>query len=176
MQAWKAAGFSVVGNLVFTKTYASKPAFVGYQHESAYLLAKGRPPLPAKPLPDVMPWQYTGNRHHRAEKPVSVLQPLIEMFTKHEDLILNPFADSGSTCVAADQCGRRWIGIELLEQYHTADLRRLGELRAALFRHGAGQGRKPGPCGLRPRRCSRTLRFPPGCHSVTAQAGTLTPL
>lgn len=131
MQAWKAAGFRVVGHLVFTKTYASKSAFVGYQHESAYLLAKGRPPLPAKPLPDVMPWQYTGNRHHPTEKPVSVLQPLIETFTKPGDLVLDPFAGSGSTCVAADQSGRRWIGIELLEQYHTAGLRRLGELRAA---------------------------------------------
>jgi len=62
---------------------------------------------------------------------VSVLQPLIETFTKPGDLILDPFAGSGSTCVAADQCGRRWIGIELLEQYHTAGLRRLCELRAA---------------------------------------------
>ncbi|AVV40039.1 DNA methyltransferase [Pantoea agglomerans] len=137
MQAWKAAGFRVVGHLVFTKTYASKSAFVGYQHESAYLLAKGRPPLPAKPLPDVMPWQYTGNRHHPTEKPVSVLQPLIETFTKPGDLVLDPFAGSGSTCVAADQCGRRWIGIELLEQYHTAGLRRLGELRAARAAHAA---------------------------------------
>lgn len=59
MQAWKEAGFRVVGHLVFTRPYASKSAFVGYQHESAYLLAKGRPPLPAKPLPDVMPWEYT---------------------------------------------------------------------------------------------------------------------
>lgn len=50
MQAWKAAGFRVVGHIVFTKTYASKSAFVGYQHESAYVLAKGRPPLPEKPL------------------------------------------------------------------------------------------------------------------------------
>ena len=65
MQAWKTAGFRVVGHLVFTKTYSSKSAFVGYQHESAYLLAKGRPPLPVKPLPDVMPWQYTGNRTTR---------------------------------------------------------------------------------------------------------------
>jgi len=127
MQAWKAAGFRVVGHLVFTKTYASQSAFVG----CAYLLAKGRPPLPAKPLPGVMPWQYTGNRYHPTEKPVSVLQPLIETFTKPDDLVLDPFAGSGSTCVAADQCGRRWIGIELLEQYHTAGLRRLGELRAA---------------------------------------------
>jgi len=125
MQAWKAAGFRVVGHIVFTKPYASKSAFVGYQHESAYVLAKGRPALPAKPLPDVMPWEYTGNRYHPTEKPVSALRPLIETFTQPGAIVLDPFAGSGSTCVAAQECGRRWIGIELMEQYHAAGLRRL---------------------------------------------------
>lgn len=49
MAAWKSAGFSVVGHLVFTKTYTSKAAYVGY-----YILAKGRPPLPQNPLNDVI--------------------------------------------------------------------------------------------------------------------------
>ena len=40
MAAWKQAGFRVVGHLVFTKSYASKAAFVGYRHECAYLLAR----------------------------------------------------------------------------------------------------------------------------------------
>ncbi len=41
MAAWKNAGFSVVGHLVFTKNYTSKAAYVGYRHECAYILAKG---------------------------------------------------------------------------------------------------------------------------------------
>jgi site-specific DNA-methyltransferase (adenine-specific) len=40
MAAWKQAGFSVVGHLVFPKTYTSKAAYVGYRHECAYILAK----------------------------------------------------------------------------------------------------------------------------------------
>jgi len=71
-----------------------------------------------------MPWEYTGNRHHPTEKPVSALRPLIESFTQPGDIILDPFAGSGSTCVAAAQTGRRWIGIELLGQYHAAALQR----------------------------------------------------
>ncbi len=78
VNAWKAACFSIVGHLVFAKTYASKSAYVGYTHECAYILAKGRPPLPANPLPDVQDWKYSGNCHHPTEKPVTSLQPLIE--------------------------------------------------------------------------------------------------
>lgn len=71
MAAWKNAGFSVVGHLVFTKNYTSKAAYVGYRHECAYILAKGRPRLPQNPLPDVLGWKYSGNRHHPTEKPVT---------------------------------------------------------------------------------------------------------
>lgn len=103
MAAWKNAGFSVVGHLVFTKTYTSKAAYVGYRHECAYILAKGRPRLPQNPLPDVLGWKYSGNRHHPTEKPVTSLQPLIESFTHPGAIVLDPFAGSGSTCVAALQ-------------------------------------------------------------------------
>ncbi|TMX08883.1 DNA methylase [Aeromonas salmonicida subsp. achromogenes] len=127
MAAWKQAGFRVVGHLVFTKSYASKAAFVGYRHECAYQLAKGRPQVPGQPLPDVLPWAYSGNRHHPTEKPIGSLQPLIESFTRPGDIVLDPFAGSWSTCVAAAKCGRRYIGIELLPQYHQAGVNRLNQ-------------------------------------------------
>ncbi len=120
------------GHLVFTKNYTSKAAYVGYRHECAYILAKGRPALPQKPLPDVLGWKYSGNRHHPTEKPVTSLQPLIESFTHPNAIVLDPFAGSGSTCVAALQSGRRYIGIELLEQYHRAGQQRLTAVQRAM--------------------------------------------
>jgi adenine-specific DNA-methyltransferase len=48
--AWKAAGFRLVGHLVWTKSYASSRGVLAYQHEQAYLLAKGNPRRPAKAL------------------------------------------------------------------------------------------------------------------------------
>jgi DNA modification methylase len=39
--AWRSAGFRMVGHLVFRKKYASSARFLRYQHEQAYLLAKG---------------------------------------------------------------------------------------------------------------------------------------
>lgn len=141
--AWKAAGFRIVGHLVFTKSYSSKAAYVGYRHECAYILAKGRPLLPQNPLPDVMGWNYTGNRHHPTEKPVTSLQPLIESFTTRGAIVLDPFAGSGSTCVAALQAGRRYIGIELLEQYHRAGSERLAAVRRAMLTPAANDAWLP---------------------------------
>lgn len=123
--AWRAAGFRIVGHIVFAKQYESKARFVGYRHESAYVLAKGQPALPARPPADVQPWAYSGNRLHPTQKPVSALQPLIEAFSPPQGIVLDPFAGSGSTCVAARQAGRRYVGIELDARWHAAAVARL---------------------------------------------------
>jgi site-specific DNA-methyltransferase (adenine-specific) len=81
------------------------------------LLAKGNPARPEKPLSDVQPWTYTGNRVHPTEKSVRILRPLIETFSSPGGIVLDPFAGSGSTAVAASLSGRRYIGIELEESY-----------------------------------------------------------
>ena len=57
IEAWRLAGFRIVGHLVFAKSYASSARFVAARHECAYILAKGRPPLPRQVLPDVLPWR-----------------------------------------------------------------------------------------------------------------------
>jgi site-specific DNA-methyltransferase (adenine-specific) len=43
---WRQAGFYPVGHIVFRKDYAPKSRMVRYQHKQAYLLTKGKPPLP----------------------------------------------------------------------------------------------------------------------------------
>lgn len=88
-------------------------------------------------LPDVLGWKYSGNRHHPTEKPVTSLQPLIESFTHTNAIVLDPFAGSASTCVAALQAGRRYIGIELMEQYHKAGIERLTAVQRAMQRPAA---------------------------------------
>ncbi len=124
MDAWKAAGFRVVGHIVFRKRYASSSKFLRYQHEQAYLLAKGNVCLPDNPIPDVIDFPYAGNKLHPTQKPVEALAPLIEAFTKPGDLVLDPFSGSGSTLAAAQQLGRDWIGIELDNgHYRTASKR-----------------------------------------------------
>jgi DNA modification methylase len=125
MAAWRAAGFRIVGHLVFRKAYASAVRLLRYQHELAYLLAKGSPKQPVCPIPDVIDFRYTGNRLHPTEKPVSALLPLIGAFSREGSLVLDPFSGSGSTLVAARQLRRHFLGIELDSQYHAVASERL---------------------------------------------------
>ena len=80
-EAWRSAGFQPVGHIVFRKSYSSKSRFLRYQHEQAFLLAKGRPPLPKQPLMDVMDMPYSGNKLHPTQKPVPALAQLIRSFS-----------------------------------------------------------------------------------------------
>lgn len=112
-KAWRAAGLRPVAHLVFCKSYASRAGLFQAMHESAYVLAKGRPASPVKALSDVRGWTYTGNKLHPTQKPVDELVPLIRSYCPEGGLVFDPFAGSGSTLVAARSLGRRYLGIEL---------------------------------------------------------------
>lgn len=114
MLAWKEAGFAPVSHFVWVKPYASRIGFTKAHHEQAYLLAKGNPARPHHPPEDVFyNWRYTGNRLHPTQKPVEALLPLIRAYSRPGGIVLDPFAGSGATAVAASQAGRKAIGIEL---------------------------------------------------------------
>src|SRR3984885_3711432 len=127
--AWKEAGFQPVGHIVFRKTYSSKSRFLSYQHEQAFLLAKGKPPLPKQPLADVMDMPYSGNKLHPTQKPVAVLAPLVRSFSLPGELVLDPFAGSGSSCAAALLADRRYLGIELDDTYYREATARIARVQ-----------------------------------------------
>jgi site-specific DNA-methyltransferase (adenine-specific) len=127
MDIWKDAGFAPVGHVVWPKRYASSGRFVRYQHEQAYLLAKGTPRPPRLVLSDVQSWQYTGNVLHPTQKPLAGILPLLLSLTAKGDIVLDPFAGSGTTLVAAKLLGRRYIGMELREEYAAIAKTRLGQ-------------------------------------------------
>jgi len=123
--AWHTAGFRIVGHFVFPKRYTSSEKYLRYQHECAYLLAKGYPRQPSSTIGDVIDWTYSGNKLHPTQKPMSALLPLIETFSKPGGLVLDPFAGSGSTLVAARMLNRPYLGIELDAGYYALASQRL---------------------------------------------------
>lgn len=127
-RVWRNAGFRPVGHIVWVKEYASRTRLLRYRHEQAYVLAKGSPALPAEPIDDVRPWAFSGNVDHPTQKAVRILTPLIRAFTQPGQVVLDPFAGSGSTLVAAAITGRRYVGIELEPKYCAVARNRLAYL------------------------------------------------
>jgi site-specific DNA-methyltransferase (adenine-specific) len=62
---------------------------------------------------------------HPNQKPLKLLQALIELTTKEGHIVLDPFCGSGSTLVAAKLTGRAFIGWEANEQYYQIARERL---------------------------------------------------
>lgn len=128
IRAYRDAGFRIVGHLVFPKRYTSASRYLRYQHECAHLLVKGNPKEPDYAIGDVIDWTYSGNKLHPTQKPLSVLMPLVEAFAPVAGLVLDPFAGSGSTLLAAKALGRKFIGFELDAKYHAIASQRLAEV------------------------------------------------
>lgn len=64
-------------------------------------------------------------RLHTTQKPLSLMEALVRDFTDVGDTILDPFAGSGTTLVAAKRNGRHALGWEMQEKYANAARRRL---------------------------------------------------
>lgn len=127
--AWRAVGFRLSGHLTFPKRYTSSSGLVRYQHESAFVLSKGSPRQPEYLIGDVIDWVYSTNQFHPTQKPVQVLMPLIESFCPLGGVVLDPFAGSASTLVAARLTGRHGLGCELEAPMQATACARLARMR-----------------------------------------------
>ncbi len=66
-------------------------------------------------------------RDHKNEKPLPLMRRLVRFLTDAGQVILDPFAGSGSTLRAAKDEGRRAIGVEIDERYCEIAARRLDQ-------------------------------------------------
>ena len=67
------------------------------------------------------------NRLHPTQKPVALLEYLIKTYTNEGDVVLDNCMGSGSTCVAAVNTNRHYIGFELDKNYFDIAKQRIDE-------------------------------------------------
>jgi len=80
-------------------------------------------------------WRITGasTRRHPAPFPLDLAYRLVRMFSFHGDTVLDPFCGTGTTMVAAMQCNRNSVGIEIDPEYCRMAARRLQREKQNLF-------------------------------------------
>lgn len=67
-------------------------------------------------LPAIAPWEKSCGKHP-TQKPLALLTRIILASTQKNDWILDPFAGSSTTGIAANLVGRRYLGIEQQREY-----------------------------------------------------------
>lgn len=74
-------------------------------------LSDGRQMTDVWRLPAIAPWEKTCGKHP-TQKPLSLVVRAILASTRNGDLVLDPFAGSSTTGIAANLTGRRFAGVE----------------------------------------------------------------
>lgn len=99
--------------------YAPKYEMILYLNKGRKLLNNGRDP-------NIIKFNRTGNKLHPTEKPVDMFEYLINKSTNENDIVLDCFAGSGTTGVAAKNLNRNFILIEQDEKYCEVIKERVG--------------------------------------------------
>ena len=76
------------------------------------------------------------NKKHSAAFPEELPEWFIKLFTKEGDMVLDPFAGSGTTLFVAERMRRSAIGIEIMEDYYKMIKNQLEEPYQAMLRFG----------------------------------------
>lgn len=66
-------------------------------------------------------------RTHEAQKPLDLIEYLIKLTTREDQIVLDPFMGSGTTAVAAINVNRKFIGFEINQDFYEKSLLRIEE-------------------------------------------------
>jgi len=114
---WKEIGYRPVSHIAVLKVHYGFGTYARTQHATAYLLAKGTPQRPVQTFSDVLVGELPSPLVHPNQKPIGPISQLITTFAPATGLVLDPFAGSGTTLIAARAVGRRAIGVEVDERF-----------------------------------------------------------
>ena len=84
-------------------------------------------PLNGKRECNMLKFSRSGNKFHPTEKPLDLMEYLINKTTKENDWVLDMFMGSGATGVACKNTNRNFIGIELDKNYYEIAKKRIDD-------------------------------------------------
>jgi site-specific DNA-methyltransferase (adenine-specific) len=76
---------------------------------------------------DVINSQAKERTGYPTQKPLALLKRIIEASSNEGDIVMDPFCGCATTCVAAQQLGRKWIGIDIEKQARNILIERLSD-------------------------------------------------
>lgn len=91
--------------------------YLGRAYESFFLARKGIPALIKRGRLNVFEFSGVSNKYHPTERPVPLLEDILETLTTPGSFVLVPFLGSGATLRAAYNCGMRGFGWEINPEY-----------------------------------------------------------
>ena len=94
-----------------------------FNYEAMKLLNGGQQMTDVWRIPAVSRWEKQQGKHP-TQKPLRLLYRIILASTNEGDTVLDPFSGSGTTGIAANLLGRKYVGIEQDEQFCELSLRR----------------------------------------------------
>ncbi|MBO4379842.1 MAG: site-specific DNA-methyltransferase [Muribaculaceae bacterium] len=100
--------------IVWARKSQKKPHFFNY--DLMRKINEGKQMTDVWRLPAIAPWEKSCGKHP-TQKPLNLLARIILASTKPNDWILDPFAGSSTTGIAANILGRRFLGIEKEEDF-----------------------------------------------------------
>jgi site-specific DNA-methyltransferase (adenine-specific) len=116
-------------NLVFRKNFSAQvlKANMRIVGNSEYAILLYREKLPkfnnhGRMVFNVLDWprETETEKIHPTQKPVSLLENLIDIFTDEDEVVIDPVAGSGSTLIAAKNMNRRAYGFEIKKDFFKA--------------------------------------------------------
>ena len=133
-QAMSWAGFTPKAQLIWDKEIHGMGDLNGDfapQHENIIFAVKGKFKFPSTRPKTILRFQRVNPEKllHPNEKPIKLIESLIESLTQEGNIVLDPFIGGGSVAMACKNTKRNFIGIELNSTYVEMANRRLEQER-----------------------------------------------
>lgn len=113
----ESAGWRLMNLVVWDKGSFGLGQVFRNQHEFLVVASKGVARPNRRDVANVIRADRPDNEWHPTPKPVGLMAQIIDVLAPPNGLVVDPFAGSGSTGIAASQVGRRFLGFEISPEF-----------------------------------------------------------